>query len=120
MSATWRPPLPGLQARRARDKALRKAEPIGSLGRLCARSPRHLKAEIANAARDPHLSGWELTAAITGCHATTLCRDPPSLSIPNSTPSPAFRYCGGFMPSPTPAGVSGADDIAGQQRHELA
>src|ERR1700691_378524 len=29
----------------------------------------------------------------------------PRCSIPNSTTSPAFKYCGGFMPNATPAGV---------------
>ena len=33
------------------------------------------------------------------------CRDSPSPSIPNSTTSPDLRYCGGFIPGPTPAGV---------------
>src|SRR5439155_12613087 len=30
---------------------------------------------------------------------------PPRPSIPSSTTSPAFRYCGGFIPKPTPGGV---------------
>jgi len=37
--------------------------------------------------------------------AMTSWRDSPSPSMPSSTTSPAFRYCGGFMPKPTPAGV---------------
>jgi hypothetical protein len=39
------------------------------------------------------------------CHATACCRDSPRPSMPSSTVSPAFIYCGGFIPSPTPAGV---------------
>ena len=37
--------------------------------------------------------------------ATQTCRCWPKHSIPSSTTSPAFRYCGGFIPSPTPGGV---------------
>jgi len=38
-------------------------------------------------------------------YATTCWRDWPKPSMPSSTMSPGFRYCGGFMPRPTPAGV---------------
>ena len=33
------------------------------------------------------------------------CRCSPKPSIPNSTTSPCFKYCGGFIPIPTPDGV---------------
>src|SRR2546423_3282471 len=38
-------------------------------------------------------------------YSTTCCLDSPNPSIPTSTMSPGFRYFGGFIPSPTPAGV---------------
>ena len=36
---------------------------------------------------------------------TILCRACPSPAMPSSTVSPGFRYCGGLIPRPTPAGV---------------
>jgi hypothetical protein len=60
----------------------------------------------AKACSVPHRSEWVPTEAITlQVPCDDLCFDSPSLSIPNLTTSPAFRYCGGFMPNPTPAGV---------------
>ena len=38
-------------------------------------------------------------------HAMICCRDLPRPSIPSSTTSCGRKYLGGFMPSPTPAGV---------------
>jgi hypothetical protein len=37
--------------------------------------------------------------------STISCRCSPRLSMPRVTTSPTLRYCGGFMPVPTPGGV---------------
>src|SRR5438034_4554759 len=47
----------------------------------------------------------ELAEALGHRAPTTRWRWRPSLSMPSSTTSPAFRKTGGSMPSPTPAGV---------------
>ncbi len=52
-------------------------------------------------------------------NATTFCFCSPRPSMPSVTTSPAFRHCGGFMPSPTPGGVPVVIDVARQQRHVL-
>jgi hypothetical protein len=43
--------------------------------------------------------------SIASVKGTIVCRCSPSFSIPSVTTSPAFRNCGGFIPSPTPGGV---------------
>src|SRR5712691_5059355 len=47
----------------------------------------------------------QLAEALGHRAPTTRWRWRPSLSMPSSTTSPAFRKTGGSMPSPTPAGV---------------
>ena len=40
--------------------------------------------------------------------------------MPSVTTSPAFRYCGGFVAHADARRRAGRDDVARQQRHELA
>lgn len=80
------------------------------MGRLskcqdCKRDHGGGNAEKSNGWRSsPTFIGTEYRG-VYGFHAASVCCDTPSPSIPNSTTSPAFRYFGGRIPRPTPAGV---------------
>ena len=76
---------------------------------VARQSPRHRRA----GSRSGHVGSCE--------RRPPLWRDSPSPSMPSATTSPAFRYTGDRLHAePDARGRSSADDVAGQQRHELA
>src|SRR5579864_5950875 len=103
MASCWGFALPAPPATWAGVKALQEAEKGATVLLRLAESLGYLKAESRPFPRTHLVAGAR--SAVLGCQAITFCWDSPSLSIPSSTRSPAFRYCGGRMPNPTPAGV---------------